>query len=99
MHNYKKLDVWNKGLDFATGVYRVTKNFPKDELYGLISQLRRASISISSNIAEGAGRNSDKEIRQFLNISYDSCSEIETQLIISHLYQKRLLGFKKLFIN
>ncbi len=84
MHNYKKLDVWNKAVDFATNVYQITKNFPKDELYGLISQLRRASVSISSNIAEGAGRNSDKEFRQFLNISFGSCSEIETQLIISH---------------
>ncbi|MEO9884741.1 MAG: four helix bundle protein [Balneola sp.] len=84
MHNYKKLDVWNKAVDFATQIYSVTKNFPKDELYGLTSQLRRASVSISSNISEGAGRNSDKEFRQFLNISFGSCSEIETQLIISY---------------
>jgi len=84
MHNYKKLDVWNKAVDFATQIYSVTKNFPKDELYGLTSQLRRASVSISSNISEGAGRNSDKEFRQFLNISFSSCSEIETQLIISY---------------
>ena len=84
MHNYKKLDVWDKAVDFATKIYQITKNFPKEELYGLTSQLRRASVSISSNIAEGAGRNSDKEFRQFLNISFGSCSEIETQLIISH---------------
>jgi len=84
MHNYKKLDVWNKAVDYATQIYSVTKNFPKDELYGITSQLRRASVSISSNISEGAGRNSDKEFRQFLNISFGSCSEIETQLIISY---------------
>lgn len=84
MHNYKKLDVWNKAVDFATQIYSVTKNFPKEEVYGLTSQLRRASVSISSNISEGAGRNSDKEFRQFLNISFGSCSEIETQLIISY---------------
>lgn len=83
MHNYKKLAVWKRGIDFATQIYIVTKNFPNEELYGLTSQLRRASISISSNISEGAGRNSDKEFRQFLNISFGSCSEIETQLIIS----------------
>ena len=65
MHNYKKLDVWNKAVDFATQIYSVTKNFPKEEVYGLTSQLRRASVSISSNISEGAGRNSDKEFRQF----------------------------------
>lgn len=84
MHNYKKLDVWNRAVEFATQIYSVTKNFPKEELYGLTSQLRRASVSISSNISEGAGRNSDKEFRQFLNISFGSCSEIETQLIISY---------------
>lgn len=84
MHNYKKLDIWNKAVDFAAEIYRFTKSFPKDEIYGLTSQLRRASVSISSNIAEGAGRNSDKEFRHFLNISFGSCSEIETQLTIAH---------------
>ncbi len=84
MHNYKKLTVWNKAIDFATKIYVVTKDFPEDELYGLTSQLRRAAVSISSNIAEGAGRNSDKEFRHFLNITFGSCSEIETQLIISN---------------
>ncbi len=83
MHNYKKLEVWNRDVDFATQIYSTTKSFPIDELYGLTSQLRRASVSISSNISEGAGRNSDKEFRQFLNISFGSCAEIETQLIIS----------------
>lgn len=110
MHNYKKLDVWNKAVDFATQIYSVTKNFPKDELYGLTSQLRRASVSISSNISEGAGRNSDKEFRQFLNISFGSCSEIETQLIISYKLgylseddfaslTEEVISIKKFYIN
>jgi four helix bundle protein len=83
MHNYKQLDVWNKGIDLASSIYRVTKKFPKEEKFGIVSQMRRCSVSISSNIAEGAGRSSDKEFRQFLNISFGSCSELETQLIIS----------------
>ncbi|MBO6585399.1 MAG: four helix bundle protein [Gracilimonas sp.] len=62
----------------------MTKKFPEEEKFGIISQMRRCSVSISSNIAEGAGRNSDKEFRQLLNISFGSCSELETQLIISH---------------
>lgn len=83
MHNYKKLEVWNKGIELASAIYKVTKNFPKEEKFGIISQMRRCSVSISSNIAEGSGRNSDSEFRQFLNISFGSCSELETQLIIS----------------
>ena len=83
MHNYKQLEVWNKGIELASAIYKVTKNFPNEEKFGIISQMRRSSVSISSNIAEGAGRNSDNEFRQFLNISFGSCSELETQLIIS----------------
>ncbi|MDR9416933.1 MAG: four helix bundle protein, partial [Gracilimonas sp.] len=70
MHNYKQLEVWNKGVQLATDIYKLTKEFPKEEKYGIISQMRRCSVSISSNIAEGAGRHSDKEFRQFLNISF-----------------------------
>ncbi|HET8864545.1 MAG TPA: four helix bundle protein [Gracilimonas sp.] len=84
MHNYKQLEVWKKGIHLATSIYKLTKEFPKEEKFGIISQMRRCSVSISSNIAEGAGRNSDNEFRQFLNISFGSCSELETQLIISH---------------
>lgn len=83
MHNYKQLEVWNKGIDLAAAIYEVTKSFPKEEKFGIISQMRRCSVSISSNIAEGAGRNSDNEFRHFLNISFGSCSELEPQLIIS----------------
>ena len=80
---HKDLDVWKKALDFAEEVYHVTKRFPKDEQFGLISQIRRSAISIPSNIAEGAARNSDKEFIQFLYVSLGSLSEIETQLLLA----------------
>lgn len=84
MHNYKQLEVWKKGIELASAIYQVTQKYPEEEKFGIISQMRRCAVSISSNVAEGAGRNSDKEFRQFLNISFGSCSELETQLIISH---------------
>jgi len=83
MHNYKELSVWNKSVSFATDIYKSTKTFPKDEKYGITSQIRRSVVSISSNIAEGSGRIGKKEFRQFLNIAYGSAFELETQLIIS----------------
>ena len=81
--DYKELDVWNAGLDFVVHVYQVTGKFPKEEAYGLTSQIRRAAVSIPSNIAEGAARKSDKEFVQFLHISLGSLAEAETQLIIA----------------
>ncbi len=84
MHNYKKLLVWKKAVHMATEVYRLTELYPYEEKFGLISQIRRSVISISSNIAEGAGRGSDSEFRYFLNIAYGSAYELETQLIISN---------------
>lgn len=83
MNNYRELKVWQKAIDLAEIVYSITKNFPTEEKYGLISQLRRASISVASNIAEGAGRNTKWEFRQMLGIAYGSTCEVETQLIIS----------------
>jgi four helix bundle protein len=83
MKTHKDLIVWQKSIDFVTEIYRVTKSYPKDELYGLTIQLRRASVSIPSNIAEGAARSTKKEFNQFLHFSLGSLSEIETQLIIS----------------
>ncbi|MEQ8523763.1 four helix bundle protein [Gracilimonas sp.] len=88
MHQFKELSVWNKAVDLATDVYSYTKNFPSEEKYGLTSQIRRSVVSISSNIAEGAGRKSKKEFKHFLNIAYGSGSELETQLLIA-----RNLGF------
>lgn len=83
MNRYKDLKIWQKAVDLSVKVYEITRNFPKDEVYGLTSQMRRSSISIASNIAEGSGRNSKKEFKQFLSIAYGSCSELETQMIIS----------------
>ncbi len=83
MHNYKELTVWQRSVEIAISVYKVTQNYPKHELYGLTSQIRRCAVSISSNIAEGTGRNSDNDFSRFLNISYGSSFELETQLIIS----------------
>jgi four helix bundle protein len=84
MHNLKELKIWKKAIDLAVEVYRVTALFPLEEKYGLISQTRRAAVSISSNIAEGAGRNSEKEFKYFLGIANGSSFELQTQLFISN---------------
>ncbi len=83
MHNLKELKIWHKAIELSTEIYRLTANFPKEEKYGLTSQIRRAAVSVPSNIAEGAGRNSDKEFVHFLAISNGSSYELQTQLIIS----------------
>jgi len=84
MNNYKELKVWQKSVDLAVKVYESTKAFPKEETYGLTSQIRRSAASISSNIAEGAGRNTKKDFNNFLGISNGSMCELETQLIIAN---------------
>ena len=84
---HKDMEVWKKSIELVTKVYEITKTFPDDEKFGLVSQIRRASISIPSNIAEGAARNSDKEIQRFLDISLGSIAELETQLIIAENLQ------------
>lgn len=78
--SYKELQIWQKGMDFAIEVYRLTDKFPKTEIYSLVSQIRRAAVSIPSNIAEGKRRNSQKDFRKFLRIAFASGAEIETQL-------------------
>jgi four helix bundle protein len=83
MKSHKDLDVWKRSIEFVTLIYKITKNFPKEEIYGLTNQIRRAAVSIPSNIAEGAARNHSKEFLQFLFISLGSISELETQIIIS----------------
>lgn len=83
MKTHKDLDVWKNSIGLVTDIYSISKGFPKDEQYGLTSQMRRSAISIPSNIAEGAGRNHNKEFVQFLYIAQGSLSELETQLIIS----------------
>jgi len=80
-HNYK---VWEKGHQFALCIYRKTKSFPKDELFGITSQIRRAATSIPFNIAEGRGRRSDTEFAHFLNIAAGSASEVEEELLLSY---------------
>jgi four helix bundle protein len=81
--SYKELRVWKQSVNLALEIYRETENFPKHELYGLTSQLRRAAVSVSSNIAEGKGRSSDKELVLFLHHSRGSLLEVETQLFIA----------------
>ena len=83
MNNYKDLLVWQKSIDYTIYVYSILKSFPKEEIYSLTSQIKRSLISIPSNIAEGAGRNSKKEFNQFLSIALASSFELETQLIIA----------------
>ena len=83
MHNFKELRVWQESIRLTEEVYSITSNLPKEEMYGLNSQIRRAVVSIPSNIAEGSGRESKKEFNQFLNISLGSSFELETQLILS----------------
>ncbi len=83
MNNYKELIVWQKSVDLAVKIYEATKSFPREELYGLTSQIRRSAVSIPSNIAEGAGRNSKKDFNNFLGISNGSSCELDTQLIIA----------------
>ena len=81
MRDYKKLTVWQKSYDFGIHLYSDTKNFPKEELYGLTSQVRRSSISIPLNIAEGSRRSTDKDYRSFIHIAYGSCAELEVQIM------------------
>jgi four helix bundle protein len=84
MHKYKELIIWKKAISLVTEIYIVTAAFPDKERFNLISQINRAAVSIPSNIAEGAGRNSDKEFIQFLSIAHASSYELETQLIVSN---------------
>lgn len=86
--SYKDLVVWQKSVDLVKEVFLLTKYFPKTEVYGIVSQMRRSAVSIPSNIAEGSGRKSRGEWKQFYSIAYGSTLELETQLIIS-----RDLGF------
>ena len=81
--NYKELRVWQRADELAVQIYRLTKAFPKDEIYGLTSQLRRAALSIPTNIVEGYARKGDKELARFVNISIGSLAEVEYLLAFS----------------
>ncbi|BCY29035.1 four helix bundle protein [Flavobacterium okayamense] len=83
MHNFKELEIWKRSRLFCSKVYDITSEFTESEKFGLTNQLRRASVSVPSNIAEGSSRNSNKEFGRFLEIAIGSCYELETQLLIS----------------
>ena len=81
--NHKDLDAWRQAMSLAEKIYIETKDFPKTEQFGLTSQLRRAAVSVAANIAEGAARNTDKQMVQFLHISLGSLAELETLILLS----------------
>jgi len=83
IRNFRDLEVWKKGIEIAKDIYQMTGQFPREEVYGLTSQMRRASVSIPSNIAEGFNRLHNKEYRQFLYVALGSCAELETQVEIA----------------
>lgn len=84
MHNFQELKIWQRAMDVAEKTYRVSIQFPYEEKYGLTSQVRRSAVSIPSNIAEGAGRNTNGEFKNFLGIANGSSNELFTQLILSY---------------
>jgi len=84
MKNFKELKIWQKGIELVALVYTITTTFPEEEKYGLSAQMRRAAVSIPSNIAEGHLRKTAKDFKQFLSIARGSCAELETQIIIAH---------------
>lgn len=83
MKNFRTLSVWEKTHQLTLFIYKTTSHFPKEEFYGLVSQMRRAASSIPSNIAEGCGRNSQAQFTRFLNIAFGSASELEYQILLS----------------
>lgn len=84
MKTHEDLEVWKKAISFVTEIYSITKSFPKEETYGLTNQIRRAAVSVPSNISEGAARQTNKEFIQFLYIALGSNTELETQLLIAY---------------
>jgi four helix bundle protein len=85
--SFRELKAWQLGMDLAERIYLFTNSFPKTELYGLTSQMRRAAVSIPSNLAEGCGRDSTKEFLHFIAIAIGSISELETQILLSHRFK------------
>lgn len=83
LNSYKELDVWKKAINLVTDIYKTTDDFPKSEIYGIISQIRRSAVSIPSNIAEGFNRKHKQEYVQFIRVAFGSGAELETQLMIS----------------
>ena len=87
IQNYRDLIVWQKAMDLAEEIHRLTKTFPREELYGLTSQIRRAAVSVPSNIAEGHARQSTAEFRNFLSISLGSLAEVDTQQLLAQRFE------------
>jgi len=96
MKDFREMQVWHKGHKLALEIYKLTAKFPKEESYGLSSQIRRAAVSIPTNIAEGCGRGSTKELKHFLRISMGSASEVEYQILLS--YELRYMN-RKMYDN
>lgn len=98
MKSHNDLTVWRKSIDLVDDIYRETMNWPKEEIYGLTNQVRRAAVSIASNIAEGAARGSHKDFSRFIYISLGSLAEVETQIIIAKRlgYSSETLTFDSL---
>ena len=100
MKDYKELIVWQKSIELVKDIYKICKEFPKEELYSLTDQIKRSVVSVPANIAEGSGRNTTKEFIQFLYIALGSVCELETHLIISkeigYLYNKHLLEIQEI---
>lgn len=109
-HNFREMSIWKDAMAIVKDVYLMTSNLPKEEKFGLCSQIQRSAVSIPSNIAEGSGRESDKELLHFLNIALSSSYELETQIILLsdlyhidiqqtleklHVTQKMIGGFKR----
>lgn len=108
MDSHKDLDVWKLSIDLVVDIYKLSESFPKSEVYGLTSQIRRAAVSIPSNIAEGAARKNRKEYIQFLYIALGSLAEMETQLIICQRLnyipafdkdQERIIHIRRMLVN
>ena len=83
MHNFKKLDIWIKSVGLVTDIYKLTNTFPSQERFGLVSQMQRAAVSVPTNISERSAKSSDKDFARFLEISFGSLLELETELLIS----------------
>ena len=100
IHNFKELQVWQKAMDLSVFVYQLTGYFPKEEKFGLISQIRRCVVSIPSNIAEGSGRVSDKEFQRFISIAMGSSFELETQVILAfrfkYINEEQMTAFEEM---
>ncbi len=106
-HNFKKLNIWKEGLNIVSETYKMTKTFPKQELYGLANQMNRCAVSIPSNIAEGTSKSTDKHLNKYIEDALGSAYEWETQLIVAYnekyididafdKYEKQILALQKM---